>query len=56
VSHFKLTIISAPASSWPRGSMFRPKWEHHTVSDQFPDWVCCGYWECEHCQVHSWEV
>ena len=38
---------------WP---MSRLKWEHHTVPDQIPDWVCCGYWECEHCQVHSWEV
>ena len=36
--------------------MPKAKRGHHTVPDQFPDWVCCGYQECRHCQVHSWEV
>lgn len=39
-----------------RGPVSRPKWENYSVPDQIPDWVCCGYWDCEHCQVHSWKV
>jgi len=31
----------------PRRSVTRSEWEYHTVSDQLPDWVLCGYWKCE---------
>ena len=43
-------------SPGPTGPMSWCNWSHHTVHDQFPDWICCGYWECEHYQVHSWEM
>ena len=53
-SIFHISIASLLLGhKWP---MSRLKWEHHTLPDQFPDWVCCDYWECEHYQVHSWEV
>ena len=50
------SISLSPEPSWPSGGMSRPKWGHHTVPNQLPVSVCCGYWECEHYQLHSWEV
>jgi len=53
-SHFINLLL--PGSTEPCGSMSGSKGNHHTVPDQISEWVCCVYWECEHCQVHSWEV
>ena len=47
---FRYWIHIQPGSSGP---MPRCKWRCQPVPDQFPGWVFCGYWECEHCQLHS---